>query len=137
MSTPVTVITGASAGIGWELAKVFARHGHRLALVARRKDRLNTLADEIAASGQPRPEVIALDLAAMGSADALARDLSARNLEVEILVNNAGFGLIGGVGELDRGEQLEMIDLNVRALTDLSLAFIDQLVRHKGGILNI
>jgi short-subunit dehydrogenase len=137
MSKPVTVITGASAGIGWELAKVFARHGHRLALVARRKDRLNTLADEIAASGQPRPEVIALDLAAKGSADALARELSARNLEVEILVNNAGFGLIGGVGELDRGEQLEMIDLNVRALTDLSLAFIDQLARHKGGILNI
>jgi short-subunit dehydrogenase len=137
MSTPVTVITGASAGIGWELAKVFARHGHRLVLVARRKDRLNTLADEIAASGQPRPEVIALDLAAIGSADALAHELSARNLEVEILINNAGFGLIGGAGELDRGEQLEMIDLNVRALTDLSLAFIDQLVRHKGGILNI
>ena len=59
---PVTVITGASAGIGWELAKVFARNGHRLVLVARRKDRLEVLADEIAANGQPRPNVIALDL---------------------------------------------------------------------------
>ena len=137
MNTPVTVITGASAGIGWELAKVFARNGHRLALVARRKDKLDTLADEIAASGQPRPEVIALNLAAAGCADALVRELTARNLDVEILVNNAGFGLIGGVTELDRAEQLEMIDLNVRALTDLSLTFVGQLARHKGGILNI
>lgn len=104
MSTPVTVITGASAGIGWELAKVFARNGHRLALVARRKDRLDALAEEIAASGQPRPEVIVLDLAVKKSPDALARELAARNLEVEIIVNNAGFGLIGGVVELDRGE---------------------------------
>ena len=137
MNIPVTVITGASAGIGWELAKVFARNGHRLALVARRKDRLDALADEIAASGQPRPDVIALDLATKESPDALARELAARNLDVEILVNNAGFGLIGGAAELDRGEQLEMIDLNVRALTALSLAFIEQLARHKGGILNI
>jgi short-subunit dehydrogenase len=137
MSTPVTVITGASAGIGWQLAKVFARHGHRLALVARRGSKLDALADEIAASGQPRPDVIALDLAVMGSADALARELSARNLEVEILVNNAGFGLTGRAAELDRAEQLEMIDLNVRALTELSLAFVEQLARHKGGILNV
>jgi short-subunit dehydrogenase len=137
MTKPVTVITGASAGIGWELAKVFARHGHRLALVARRKDKLDALAGEIAATGQPKPDVIALDLSVAGVANDLARELAARNLEVEILVNNAGFGLIGGVGELDRAEQLEMIDLNVRALTDLSLAFVEQIARHKGGILNI
>ena len=67
MNTPVTVITGASAGIGWELAKVFARNGHRLVLVARRKDKLDALADEIAASGQPKPDVIALDLSVAGS----------------------------------------------------------------------
>lgn len=92
MNTPVTVITGASAGIGWELAKVFARNGHRLALVARRKDRLDALAEEIAASGQPRPDVIALDLSVAEVANVLARELAARNLEVGTLVNNAGFG---------------------------------------------
>jgi short-subunit dehydrogenase len=137
MNTPVTVITGASAGIGWELAKIFARNGHRLVLVARRKDKLDKLASEVAASGQPRPEVIALDLSVAGVGNVLARELATRNLEVEIIVNNAGFGLIGSAAELDRGEQLAMIDLNVRTLTDLSLAFVDQLARHKGGILNI
>jgi short-subunit dehydrogenase len=137
MLAPVTVITGASAGIGWELAKVFARNGHRLVLVARRKDRLDALADEIAASGWPRPDVIALDLSAAGAADNLARELASRDLEAAAVVNNAGFGLIGRAAELDRAEQLAMIDLNVRALTALSLAFVDSLARHKGGILNV
>jgi short-subunit dehydrogenase len=137
MLAPVTVITGASAGIGWELAKVFARNGHRLVLVARRKDRLDALADEIAASGRPRPDIIVLDLSAAGAADNLARELASRDLEAAAVVNNAGFGLIGRAAELDRAEQLAMIDLNVRALTALSLAFVDSLVRHKGGILNV
>jgi hypothetical protein len=137
MSAPVTIITGASAGIGWELAKVFARNGHRLVLVARRADKLDQLADDIAAAGQSRPEVIALDLAARGSGDTLARELSSRDLEVKVIVNNAGFGLVGAAAELSRKEQLDMIDLNVRALTDLSLVFVEQLVRHKGGILNV
>lgn len=134
---PVTVITGASAGIGSELAKVFARNGHRVVLVARRKDKLDALADEIAAAGQPRPEVIALDLSIAGVADTLARELTSRNLEAAAIVNNAGFGLTGRAAELDRSEQLAMIDLNVRALTELSLAFVDSLARHKGGILNV
>lgn len=135
--SPVTVITGASAGIGLELAKVFARNGHRLVLVARRGNKLDALADEIAASGQPRPDVIALDLSIAGSADALARELAARHLEPAVMVNNAGYGLTGQAAELDRAEQLGMIDLNVRALTELSLAFVESLARHKGGILNV
>jgi uncharacterized protein len=139
MSTPVpvTVITGASAGIGSELAKVFARNGHRLVLVARRKDKLDALADEIATSGQKRPDVVSLDLSVAGSAEILYRELVARNLEAGAIVNNAGFGLTGRAAELDRAEQLAMIDLNVRALTELSLAFVDSLARHKGGILNV
>ncbi|HKY88130.1 MAG TPA: SDR family oxidoreductase [Pseudorhodoplanes sp.] len=135
--SPVTVITGASAGIGFELAKVFARNGHRLVLVARRKDKLNALADEIAASGQPKPDVIALDLSAAGVADNLTRELASRNLEAAVMINNAGFGLTGHAAELPRAEQLAMIDLNVRALTELSLAFVDSLARHQGGILNV
>ena len=137
MSAPVTVITGASAGIGSELAKVFAANGHRLVLVARRKDKLDALAEEIAASGQSKPDVIALDLSVAGVADDLARELASRNLEAAVMVNNAGFGLTGRAAELPRAEQLAMIDLNVRALTELSLTFVDSLARHQGGILNV
>jgi uncharacterized protein len=135
--TPVTLITGASAGIGAQLAHVFAEHGHELVLVARRQDRLAALADEIAAGGRPRPVVIVADL---GQRDAVAKieaQLLVLGSEPEIVVNNAGFGLLGLATAVGRDEQLAMIDLNVRALTELSLAFVDSLVRHRGGILNV
>ena len=134
---PVTVITGASAGIGVALAREFARHGHELALVARRGDRLNALADEIAATGAPRPIVIIADLAPSGAARHIGEALAAQGAEPQYMVNNAGFGLVGTAASRDRGEQLAMIDLNVRALTELSLAFVDSLERHKGGLLNV
>jgi short-subunit dehydrogenase len=134
---PVTVITGASAGIGVELARVFARHGHALALVARREDRLRALADEIAAIGPRRPIVIAADLARPDAAKIIGEELRAHGAEPQYMVNNAGFGLVGLAGERDREETLAMIDVNVRALTELSLAFVDSLARHKGGILNV
>ena len=135
--TPVTLITGASSGIGADLARVFAAHGHELVLVARREDRLTALAGEIAATGQPRPAVLAFDLTRRDAALALAAELAARGLEPDIVVNNAGFGLSGAAADLDRAEQLAMIDVNVRALTELSLAFVDSLARHRGGILNV
>jgi short-subunit dehydrogenase len=134
---PVSIITGASAGIGRELARVFARHGHALALVARREDRLKALAAEIAAAGAPEPLVLPVDLALPDAAMRIAKTLAARNLEPEYVVNNAGFGLLGEAAALDRAEQLEMTAVNVRALTDLSLAFIDSLVRQRGGLLNV
>ncbi|MEP7030522.1 MAG: SDR family oxidoreductase [Pseudolabrys sp.] len=134
---PVTVITGASAGIGVALARVFARHGHALALVARREDRLRALADEIGAGGAPRPIVIAADLVQPGAAQTIAAALAAQGAEPQYIVNNAGFGLIGAAAARDRAEQLSMIDLNVRVLTELSLAFIGSLERHHGGILNV
>jgi uncharacterized protein len=134
---PVTLITGASAGIGTELARVFAAHGHELMLVARREDRLVALADEIAASGKPRPTVLALDLERRDAAARIAAELTAQGLEPANVVNNAGFGLAGDAATLDRDEQLGMIDLNIRTLTELSLAFVDSLARHKGGILNV
>jgi hypothetical protein len=133
----VTLITGASAGIGTELARVFASHGHRLALVARRADRLAALADEITAGGGAAPIVIACDLEQPGATDSIAAALAAEGLEVEYVVNNAGFGLFGRAIELDRPEQLSIIAVNIRAMTDLSLRFSDQLIRHRGGILNI
>jgi len=134
---PVTVITGASAGIGTALARVFARHGHALALVARRKDRLEALADEIASTGAPRPLVIPADLMLSDLARQLGETLAAAGVEPQYIVNNAGFGLVGHAAHRDRAEQLAMIDLNARVLTELSLAFIDSLERHQGGILNI
>jgi hypothetical protein len=134
---PVTVITGASAGIGVALARVFARNGHDLVLVARREDRLRRLADEIALSGARRPLVIAADLAQGDAVRVLGEALAAHGVEPQYLVNNAGFGLVGQAARLDRGEQAEMIDLNCRALTTLSLAFVDSLARHGGGLLNV
>jgi short-subunit dehydrogenase len=135
--TPVTVVTGASAGIGAALARTFARHGHELMLVARRAERLNALADELGGTGRPRPAVLALDLNEAGAAEKIGAALAARALEAQYIVNNAGFGLVGRAAELDRGEQLAMIDLNVRTLAELSLAFVPNIERHGGGILNV
>ena len=134
---PVVLITGASSGIGTALAKVFAAHGHELALVARRGDRLEALADQIAAAGRPRPSVITGDLERRDGASIIAAELTSRGLEPAIVVNDAGFGLRGEAVALSRDEQLAMIDLNVRALTELSLMFVDSLARHRGGILNV
>jgi uncharacterized protein len=133
----VTLITGASAGIGAELARVFASKGHRLALVARRADRLTALAAEIGASGGAAPMVIPCDLEQPDACDQVAAALAAAGVEVEFVVNNAGFGLFGTAAELNRAEQLGMIAVNIRALTDLSLRFADQLIRNRGGILNL
>jgi len=135
--TPVVLITGASSGIGAALARVFAAHGHELVLVARRQDRLNALADEIAATGRSRPTVLAVDLERRDAASVIAAELSAKAVEPAVVVNNAGFGLSGAAAAVSRDEQLAMIDVNVRALTELSLMFVDSLVRHRGGILNV
>ena len=134
---PVTVITGASAGIGAALARVFARNGHELALVARREDRLRQLADEIAATGAVKPIVIVADLTQGDAVRQIGEALSAQGAEPQFMVNNAGFGLVGAASLRDRDEQLAMIDLNVRALTSLSLAFVESLARHRGGLLNV
>src|SRR6266850_8204682 len=137
MTDRVTLITGASAGIGSELARVFASNGHRVALVARRAERLAALADEITASGGAAPIVIACDLEQPDAGDKIAATLAAEGAEVEFVVNNAGFGLFGNAVELDRAEQLAIIAVNIIAMTDLSLRFSDSLTRHRGGILNL
>lgn len=137
MTERVTLITGASAGIGTELARVFASNGHRLVLVARRADRLAALADEIAGGGAAAPIVIPCDLEQPDAGDKISACLAAQEVEVEYVVNNAGFGLFGPAIKLDRAEQLNIIAVNIRALTDLSLRFSDQLIRHRGGILNV
>ncbi|WP_024511178.1 SDR family oxidoreductase [Bradyrhizobium sp. ARR65] len=137
MTERVTLITGASAGIGTELARVFAGNGHRVALVARRVDRLSALADELKAQGKPAPIVIACDLEARDAGGTIEAALAAADVEVEYLVNNAGFGLFGTCVELDREGQLGIVDVNIRALTDLCARFAKTLIKNRGGLLNV
>jgi len=133
----VTLITGASAGIGAELARVFASNGHRVVLVARRADRLAQLAGEIVAAGGAAPIVIPCDLGQPDAGDKIAAALAAQGVEVDYVVNNAGYGLFGRAVDRDRADQLGIIAVNIRTLTDLSLRFSDSLIRHRGGILNV
>src|SRR5436190_751740 len=137
MTDRVTLITGASAGIGAELARVFSSRGHRMALVDRHGERLSRLASEIVSTGGTSPIVIPCDLSHPDAGDKIAAVLTAEDVEVEFVVNNAGFGLFGHAVELDRAEQLGIIAVNIRALTDLSLRFSDSLIRNRGGILNL
>ncbi len=134
---PVVLLTGASSGIGAALAHEFAAHGHELVLIARREQALSNVADAIAGKGATRPAVLRLDVGRIDAARDIAEALAQRGLEPEIVVNNAGFALMGAADKLDRQRQLAMIDVNVRALTELSLAFVESLERRKGGILNV
>lgn len=133
----VTLITGASGGIGAGLARVFARHRHDLALVARGRGKLEPLADEIAASGRPRPLVLVFDLIEQGAATEIAAALEAAGATPEILVNNAGFGLAGEAARLDPAEQLAIVDLNIRAVVEITLCFLSAIRAARGKILNV
>jgi uncharacterized protein len=134
---PITLITGASAGIGVALANEFAGHGLSLVLVARREPQLEAVADAVEKRGHPRPRVMVADLGRPEAVDGIDAQLRAAGLEVQFLINNAGFGLVGPATSLDRREQLAIVDLNARALTELSLRFVDGMARHNGGILNV
>ena len=134
---PVALITGASSGIGAALAHVFARNGHEVVLAARRAPQLAAIAERIRAAGHQLPHVLPVDLTCADSAEHIAHELTARNLEPAFLVNNAGYGMLGPAAKLDRCEQLAMIDLNCRSLTDLSLRWINSIAHHRGGILNV
>ncbi len=119
------------------MAREFAAHGHTLVLSARREAEMEALAADIAGAGHARPAVIAADLGSPAGVAQLAEMMSARGLEPAVLVNNAGFGLLGEAAALDLGRELVMIDLNVRALTDLTMRFLDGVKRQRGGILNV
>jgi short-subunit dehydrogenase len=133
----ITLITGASGGIGEELAVIAAKAGRSLVLVARSAEGLSRVAERIAALGVARPETVALDLADTHAADRLADWLAEQSFTVAELVNNAGYGLVGAVATLDRKEQVGIVDLNIRALTDLTLCFLPDILQARGGILNV
>jgi short-subunit dehydrogenase len=129
----VALITGASAGLGVEFARQLSKRGHRLVLAARRKERLEELANEL---GNAR--AVSIDLSKSNAAAKLIADLDANGETVDLLVNNAGFGLIGRFAELDAKRQRQMIDLNVGTLTDLCRAVAPGMIARKSGaILNV
>jgi hypothetical protein len=129
----VTLVTGASAGLGVHFARQCRERGDELVLVARRKDRLEALAAELGSA-----HVIVADLAQPGAPERLLAEVAGAGLEVDTLINNAGFGAAGTFVEAPAKRLLEMIDLNVRSLTELCrLALPQMLERRRGFILNV
>ena len=129
----MALITGASAGLGAEFARQLSRSGHRLVLVARRKEQLTALAVEL---GNAR--AVAMDLSVTGAVDRLLADIESAGEQVDILINNAGFGLRGHFAEQDPLRLREMIDLNCGTLMELCRAVLPQMIeRRSGAILNL
>lgn len=134
--TTTAVVTGASSGIGADLARELAARGQGVTLVARREDRLRELADEL--SGPVRVEVIACDVADPAARADLLAEVQRRGLTVDILVNNAGLGTVGPVVDSTPEAEIQQVRVNVEAVIDLSTRAVAQMVpRGRGAILNV
>ncbi|HWA91346.1 MAG TPA: SDR family oxidoreductase [Rhizomicrobium sp.] len=132
------LVTGASTGIGVDLAECFAKDGYDLILTARSEPLLKEVADRLAAKHKVKAETVALDLGAQGAGRKLADAIAAKGLKVDVLVNNAGYGTAGAFDGSDETNQLGMIDLNVRALTELTHVYWHGMLANKrGGVLNV
>jgi short-subunit dehydrogenase len=129
---PAVVVTGASSGLGVEFAKLAAAEGAKVVLIARSRPELELVAAKIDPSGRSAV-VLSLDLGTPDAGEVIARELDALDLYCHILINNAGFGLFGEAVELDRERQLGIIDVNLRAVTDLMLRFLPAMVARKSG----
>ena len=138
-STSAALVTGASAGIGAEIAKLLAARGYALVLVARRKERLRALADELADQHGVRVETIAADLGKPTPRGRIPGRIAELGLEVEILINNAGFATGGEpFHAADAGRELEQVRVDVEAVVALTSAFLPAMVeRGRGAILNV
>jgi uncharacterized protein len=138
VSTETVLITGASSGIGLELAKLFAADKSDLVLVARRQERLDEVAVELRRGFEVDVRVLAKDLADPRSPQVIFDTLSAEKVTVDVLVNNAGFGAAGSVADLPLDRQMEMVQVNVAALTHLTRLLLPSMIeRRAGGILNV
>jgi uncharacterized protein len=132
------LVTGASSGIGAEVARQLATRGHSLVLVARREERLRTLATELSSENGVQIEVIAADLGDEAERDRLESELSGRGRGVEVLVNNAGFGHQADFARSPRERMVEMVRLNVEAVVDLTSRFVAPMAaRGRGSVINI
>ena len=133
-----TLITGASSGIGEAFARKLAARGHNLLLVARSEDKLITLCNELGRSDRIRAQFVAIDLSTPDAPAQLFEETKKRDLQIHFLINNAGFGSMGDFAKLDLDRELGMIDLNVRALTDLTHHFLQPMRQRKSGrIINV
>ena len=131
-------MTGASAGIGLELARALAARGHGVTLVARREDRLQRLAEELRDQHGVRAEPIAADLCEPGQRDELATEIEQRGLTVEVLVNNAGFGIYLPFAASNRDRELQQVRLLVEAVVDLNARYLPGMLdRGRGAIVNL
>jgi short-subunit dehydrogenase len=138
MAKETVLITGASSGIGMGLAKLFAADGSDLVLVARREDRLNELAEELKSEHGIEVLVLPKDLSKKTSPKEIFNHLKKEKIEIDVLVNNAGFGSRGTVSELDTDLQVDMVQVNAAALTHLTSLFLPGIIeRGQGGILNV
>jgi len=132
------LITGASAGLGTEYARLFAGDKHDLILVARRRDRLEALAREVESARGVKAHVVAADLGAAGGVERIVGEVRRLGVQVDFLVNNAGFGTSGAFADLDLARQLEMVQVNVAAVVALTREFLPAMVaRRRGRILNV
>jgi short-subunit dehydrogenase len=132
------LVTGASMGIGVDLAECFARDGYDLILTARSEAALKEVADRLAAKYKIKATAIASDLGVPGAGEKLAAEITSRGLTVDALVNNAGYGIAGAFNGSDRTSQLGMIDLNDRALVELTHIYWPRMLANKrGGVLNV
>jgi hypothetical protein len=130
---PLALVTGASAGIGLELAKLLAADGHDLILVARRVEVLERLAAELRAAHGIAVHVWSADLASPQAPQELQARAAAADLAVDVLVNNAGFGALGAFADLPLDRQLGIIDVNLRALTELTHRFLPPMRQRRRG----
>jgi short-subunit dehydrogenase len=132
------LITGASAGIGLELARLFARHHNDLVLVARRGERLREIAAELEGKHGITAHVIVADLAAVDGPHRLFGEVQERGIEIEYLVNNAGFGTFGAFSETDVQSTMDLVRLNIGALTELTALLLPAMIeRNSGRVLNV
>ena len=137
-SSSAALVTGASAGIGACIARELAGRGHKLVLVARRKERLEKLAAELSARHDVRADTIGCDLGKAASRGRLERQIADRGLDIEILINNAGFATNGPFHEADPERELEQVRVLVEAVVALTSAFVPAMVkRGRGAILNV
>ena len=133
-----SLITGASGGIGAELARLFAAAGFDLVLVARRKEKLDELKNELESAHKIKVSVFECDLSKDGAAQKVFAFTQEQNISVDVLVNNAGFGDWGLFAECNLEKQNQMIHLNILSLTELTRLFVPQMTERKSGrILNV
>jgi uncharacterized protein len=138
LTRPVALVTGASSGIGLELATLLARDGHDLVLVARRRERLDEIGKGLRQEFGAAATVIVRDLSDADSPRAVAQEVEARGFEPVVLVNNAGFGVYGFFAETSLEKELEMIRVHVVALTELTKRLLPGMLRRGSGrILNL